>query len=158
MGKKHRWSLLLGHQSASGNIMEDQNIHEHRCEYLKSRTKGVYLIYAKLLDRIIRSRTWNPFSVLSHNKTVNNTIHGLLFESLFFYYENDACLKNEICARKSMTLSREVIEDGLLDKSFWLIYNLSRTFLGNRSFPRKTLVFKIFYISISRNITSRFRL
>ena len=89
--------------------------------------------------------------MLSHNKTVNNTIHSLLFESLFFHYENDACLKNEVCARKSMTLSREVIEDGLLDKSFWLIYNLSRTFLGNRSFPHKTLVFKMFYISISRN-------
>ena len=66
-------------------------------------------------------------AVLSHNKTVNNTIHSLLFEFLFLYYEKDACVKNEHCARKSMTLSREVIEDGLLDKSFWLIYNMSRT-------------------------------
>ena len=56
--KKKFWSSLLPeHQSAPGNIMEEQNIHEHRCENLKSRTKGVYLIYAKLLDRIIRSRT-----------------------------------------------------------------------------------------------------
>jgi len=39
------------------NSMEDQNIHEHRCENLKSRTKRVYLIYAKLLYTIIRSRT-----------------------------------------------------------------------------------------------------
>jgi hypothetical protein len=55
--KKYRNSLLPEHQSAPGNFMEDQNIHEYRCENLKSRTKGAYLIYAILLDGIIRSRT-----------------------------------------------------------------------------------------------------
>jgi hypothetical protein len=124
--QKDRSSLLPVRQSTWRNIPEDWNIHEHRCENLKSCTKGVILIYATLLDRIIR-RESKILSAVLHNKTVNNTIHRLLFDFLYFYYEKDACLKNEVCTRESITLSRDVIEDGLIYKSFWLIYNASRT-------------------------------